>query len=153
MKRSYEKMNKLNSVLGETAGLYRKLNILLDLSDSVSDILYLLYANDGCYPVRGLCMDLDIPKQTVNSALRRLEKEDILLLETISGKKKRAVLTEKGKQFCDNAIAPIFQIENSVFAEFSPSELETFITLHEKYNAVLGRHINDYGRAKNGREQ
>ncbi len=147
-----EKLRKINCIFSETAGLYHRLNVLLGLSDSVADILYSLYAHNGCYSIRELCTDLDIPKQTVNSALRSLEKQEILFLETFSGKKKRAILTEKGRQFCKDTIAPIFQIENSVFAEFSSSELDAFITLHEKYNAVLGKHINDYGRSKNGRE-
>lgn len=147
-----EKLRRINCIFSETAGLYHKLNVLLGLSDSVADILYLLCANDGCYSIRELCTSFDMPKQTVNSALRSLERENILFLETLSGKKKQAVLTEKGKQFCEDTIAPIFQIENLVFAEFSASELEAFVALHEKYNAALGKYINDYGRPKDGRE-
>ena len=147
-----EKLRKINCIFSETAGLYHKLNVLLGLSDSVSDILYLLYANDGCYSIRELCTDLDIPKQTVNSALRSLEKQEILFLETYSGKKKRVVLTEKGMQFCNDTIAPIFQIEKLAFEEFTTSEIEAFVTLHEKYNAALSTHIDNYARLKNGRE-
>lgn len=147
-----EKIRKINCILSETGGLYHKLNVALGLSDSVSDILYQIYDNDGCYPVSSICSELGMPKQTVSSAMKNLEKEGILFLETYSGKSKRAVLTEKGKQFCKDTVAYIFEIENSVFEEFTDSEIETFISLHEKYNTVISKSIDEYAGGKNGRE-
>lgn len=147
-----EKVRKINCIFSETGGLYHKLNIALGLSDSISDILYQIYDNDGCYEVCKICSDLCMPKQTVSSAMKNLEKEGILYLETYSGKSKRAVLTEKGKQFCEDTVAQIFQIENLVFEEFSDSEIETFISLHEKYNTVISKSIDEYAGGKNGRE-
>lgn len=85
-----------------------------------------------------------MPKQTVSSAMKNLEKEGILYLETYSGRSKRAILTEKGKQFCEDTVAHIFRIENSVFEEFTDSEIEAFISLHEKYNEVISKSIDEY---------
>lgn len=147
-----KKIQKVNCILTETTGLYHKLNVALGLSDSVSDILYLIYANDGSYPVRELCAELSMPKQTVNSALRSLEKDGILFLEIYSGRNKRAVLTEKGKKFCKDTVASIFQMENTVFAEFTVSEIEAFVSLHEKYNAAISKYISEWTRLKDGRE-
>lgn len=147
-----EKVRKINCILSETGGLYHKLNVALGISDSVSDILYQIYANDGCYEVSNICSDLGMPKQTVSSAMRNLEKEGILSLETYSGKSKRAALTERGKQFCKDTIAHIFHIENAVFEEFTDSEMEALISLHEKYNKVISKNINEYVGAKSGQE-
>lgn len=148
-----EKLRKINCILSETNGLYHKLNVSLGLSDSVSDILYQIYNNNGSYPISGLCTDLAMPKQTVNSALRNLEKDGILFLEIYSGRNKRAVLTEKGQQFCKDTVACIFRMENLVFEEFTASEMDAFITLHKKYNAAINKYINDYAEEQNGREQ
>lgn len=147
-----EKVRKINCILSETGGLYHKLNTALGLSDSVSDILYQIYDNDGCYPVSNICSGLAMPKQTVSSAMKNLEKEGILLLETYSGKSKRAVLTEKGKRFCENTVANIFQMENLAFEEFTDSEIEAFISLHEKYNAAISKSMDEYIEGKNGRK-
>ena len=145
-----EKVRKINCILSETGGLYHKLNVAMGLSDSISDILYQIYDNGGCYPIGSICSELGIPKQTVSSAMKNLEKDGILFLETYSGKSKRAILTEKGKQFCEDTIARIFQIENSVLEEFTDSEIETFISLHEKYNTVISKSIDEYVGGKNG---
>ena len=147
-----EKVQKINCVLSETGGLYHKINVMLGLSDSVSDILYQIYDNGGCYPVSNICSDLGMPKQTVSSAMKNLEKEGILLLETYRGKSKRAVLTEKGEQFCKNTVANIFQMENLVFKEFTDSEIEAFISLHEKYNTAISKSIDEYIEGKNGQK-
>lgn len=147
-----EKVRKINCILSETGGLYHKLNAALGLSDSVSDILYQIYGNGGCCPISNICSELGMPKQTVSSAMKNLEKEGILFLETYSGKSKRAVLTEKGKQFCEDTISHIFQIENTVFEEFTDSEIEAFISLHEKYNEVISKNIDEYVGIRNGRE-
>lgn len=147
-----KKIQKINCILAETTGLYHKLNVALGLSDSVSDILYSIYANEGSYPIRELCAELSMPKQTVNSALRSLEKDGILFLEIYSGRNKRAVLTEKGKKFCKDTVASIFQMENTVFTEFTVSEIEAFVFLHEKYNAAISKYISEWTRSKDGRE-
>lgn len=147
-----EKLRRINCTFSETAGLYHKLNVTLGLSDSVSDILYALYSNDGAYPILSLREELSMPKQTLNSALRNLEKDGILFLEVYNGRNKKAVLTEKGWEYCKNTVAHICGMEEVVFSEFSDSELEAFVTLHEKYNASIGRYIEEKARLNDGRK-
>lgn len=147
-----EKLHAFNSLFSETAGLYHQLNVSLGLSDSVSDILYALCFHDGSCPIRELCWETGLPKQTVNSALRHLEQDGLLFLEMYSGRKKRAVLTKQGRQFCEETIARIFQAEEHAFAAFSSAELETFLRLHEKYNAALKMSIEEtVGGSNRGR--
>ena len=128
-----EKLRSINSLFSETAGLYHRFNVSLGLPDSVSDILYAVYSRDGSCPIRELCRETGLPKQTVNSALRKLEKEDILFLEIYSGQKKRAVLTETGHRFCEKTVVRIFQAEERAFDAFSDTELDAFVRLHKKY--------------------
>lgn len=138
-----EKLRSINNLFNETAGLYHQLNASLRLSDSASDILYAVYSHDGRCPIRDLCRETGLPKQTINSALRNLEKEDILFLEIYNGHKKRAVLTKKGRQFCEETVVRIFQAEEQAFDAFSSAELEAFLRLHEKYNAALKKSIEE----------
>ena len=78
------KLQKINCILSETNGLYHKLNVELGLSDSIAGVLYALYANEGAYPIMQLRVELSMPKQTLNSALRSLEKDGVLYLEIYS---------------------------------------------------------------------
>lgn len=145
------KLQKINCILTETTGLYHKLNVELGLSDSVADVLYTLYANEGNYPIMELREELSMPKQTLNSALRNLEKDGILFVELYSGRNKRAVLTEKGWKYCKETVAHILGMEEIVFSEFTDLELKAFVKLHEKYNASLSKHIEETVRAKHDR--
>mgnify|MGYP000756280982 CR=1 FL=1 len=142
------KLQKINCILSETNGLYHKLNVELGLSDSIAGVLYALYANEGAYPIMQLRVELSMPKQTLNSALRSLEKDGVLYLEIYSGRSKRAVLTEKGWEYCKDTVANIFGMEEAVFSEFSNSELKAFVMLHEKYNAAVNKYIEETVRAK-----
>ncbi|MDO5293473.1 MAG: hypothetical protein Q4F05_12070 [bacterium] len=87
--------------------------------------------------------ELSMPKQTINSALRGLKKDGILFLELYSARNKRVILTEKGWEYCKGTVAHIFEMEEVVFAEFSASELEAFVTLHKKYNAVISKYLEE----------
>lgn len=146
-----DKLQRINCILAETSGLYHKLNVELGLSDSIAEILYLLYTNNGCYPILRLREELSMPKQTLNSALRALEKQEVLFLEQYSGRNKIAVLTDNGWQYCGKTVAYILKMEEDVLKEFSDAELESFISLHEKYNAKIGKYIAS-ARLVNGQE-
>lgn len=146
------KLQKINCIFKETSGLYHKLNVDLGLSDSISDILYALYANGGNYLLMELREELSMPKQTINSALRGLERDGILFLELYRGRNKRAILTEKGWEYCKDTVAHIFEMEEVVFSEFSDYELEAFVTLHKKYNATISKYLQEKIRIKDGQE-
>lgn len=152
MKNISEKIRKLNCIMSETESLYHKLNLSLGLSDSVSDILYLLYDNEGQYSISNLCNELSIPKQTINSALRNLEKEGIVFVEIYSGKNKRVVLTEKGWKHSQMTVSKIYEIEKAIFKEFSIDEIDAFLEFHKKYNVALNKNIDEKTRVDNERK-
>jgi len=136
-----EKLQKINCLLSEASGLYHKMNVHLGLSDSVSNILYVIYDHDGAYPIGDICTDLAIPKQTVNSALRGMEQDGLLFLESCGKRAKQAVLTESGKEYCRRTVAKIFEMEKDVLSGFTPEEYTQFVRLHEKYNNAIRTYI------------
>lgn len=61
----------------------------IGLADSVMRILYAIYDNgDGCL-LHTICQQSGISKQTVNSAIRKLEEEGILYLVQGKARTKR----------------------------------------------------------------
>lgn len=48
-----------------------------------------------------------IPKQTINSALRKPEKEEILYLETANGRNRQVILTDKGIALAKKSALPV----------------------------------------------
>lgn len=66
----------------------------------------------------GQCLQSEISKltgirrQTINSAIRKLEKEEIVYLEQGKGRNTILCLTEKGKKFSAEKIMPLHESEN-----------------------------------------
>lgn len=72
-------------------------------------------------------------KQTANSALRKLEKEGILYLEPAGGRAKQVCLTPKGFAVTRETVEKIIDMENRIYASWSPEEWNLYIALTERY--------------------
>jgi len=82
----------------------------------VNKILSSLFCNSS------LCKVSGISKQTVNSALRKLEAEGIIYLENAGAKNKSVCLTIKGKKLADRTVRRIIDIENEEPIYIHPQE-------------------------------
>ena len=71
----------------------------------------------------------------MNSAIRKLEAEDVLQLELDGGRAKNARLTAHGQAVAEATAMRIIQIEKDIFACWSEEEVETYLRLTERYLA------------------
>lgn len=87
MSYSSEALKRFNYLLSETTTVYHDAAARLGLSYSVMQILYTVCSDgDGLRcPLSDVCRQTGISKQTVNSALRRLEAEGLAYLERAGG--------------------------------------------------------------------
>ena len=92
---------------------------------------------DGCLQ-KDICREAYVSKQTVNSSVRSLERNGFLYLEK-SGRDKHICLTEKGRQFVEQKIRPVVDMENGAFLEIEPEERAEFIRLSQKYVDLFGK--------------
>lgn len=135
MSHSSKALRRFNHLINETEEAYHDASIRLGLSYSVMQILYTVYDyGDGhrC-PIREVCARTGISKQTINSALRKLEGEGIIRLEQAGGKRKDVCLTERGLALTQHTVAKIMDVENAVLASWEPEDVETYLTLSERY--------------------
>lgn len=142
MKNYYkDRVYKVNCLANELDALYHQAARKLEISDSALRILYTVYEKgDGCL-LHDVCHDSGISKQTINSAIRNLEKDGVLYLEQDRGKAKRILLTEKGKEYITQTAVRLFEAECNAFASWSEEEFELFFKLNEKYNRSLEKEI------------
>lgn len=137
----YEKICKINCLLEDADSLYHQAALKLGVSDSAMLVLYMLYTNGGecrlydIYKLSGIC------KQTINSAVRKLEKEELIWLEKQDRKSKKVCFTEKGKAYAEQTAARLFQAEYNAFREWKEEEIDLYLKLIEKYNISLRREI------------
>lgn len=138
------KLNRYNYLSGEINALYHEMAVMMGVSDSVQNILYVMYGNGG------QCLQSDIYKlsgisrQTINSAIRKLEDDDIVYLKQGPGRNKIVCLTEKGKTFASEKVCPLFEIENKIFDEWSLEEQDEYLRLTQKYRDLLKKHLTDF---------
>lgn len=72
-------------------------------------------------------------KQTINSALRKLEADGIVYLEAVGGRKKKVCLTKKGRQLVQNTVLHLIEIENEIFGGWTDEEKNTYIGLTQRF--------------------
>lgn len=126
-------LKRFNLIFSETNTAYHEISLKLGLSDSASIILYTICINGESCLLSDICKMSQLRKQTVNSALRKLEEEGIIYLKSADGRKKTVFLTEKGKQLCENTVYHIIEIENQVFGSWSREDMEAYMELSERY--------------------
>lgn len=82
---------------------------------------------------------VDIPKQTINTAVAALQKKGVAFLSPIPGtrNKKNIAFTEFGRDFAEKTVGILRMAELDALAELSPEERELYIRLNEKYNCRL----------------
>lgn len=139
----HEQSMRLSFFFAETDSAYHEAALKLGLTDSAMNVLYILCQFDGVCSLGKILALSGIPKQTVNSALRRLEKQGTLRLESVDGRKKRALLTEKGREFCTGTVLRLMAMEDEIYESWLPEEREQYLSLTRRYLDALREKIRE----------
>ena len=86
-----KKMLELNEIMKETDDLYRNLAKKFKMSDCMIWILYILREDDRSVTQSDICNMMYMPKQTVNSSLKKMESEGSIELLNINDKRSKQV--------------------------------------------------------------
>lgn len=128
-----EQIHRINYLTAEMDSLYHQASLKIGLADSSMRVLYTIYDNGEWCLLSDIYKQSGISKQTVNSALRKLESEDIIYLENFKGRAKKVLLTEKGKGYIQQTAARLYQAEKNVYDSWTEEDLNTYVHLTEKY--------------------
>lgn len=136
-------MKRFNYLISEIDSVYHEAALKLGLSDSAMSILYAICDNgEGCL-LQEICFYTGISKQTINSALRKLEKEGIVYLELLNAKSKKVYLTDKGRELAEKTAFRVLQMEDEIFASWKKEDVEKYLELTESYLVHLKKKINE----------
>ncbi|MCI9184981.1 MAG: MarR family transcriptional regulator [Lachnospiraceae bacterium] len=130
-------MKRHNHLCSEIEAVYHEMSLKLGLSDSAMIILYTLYDNGEDCLLQDICRRSGLSKQTVNSAIRKLEAEGVLYLEPVGPKAKNACLTETGKRLAKQTAGRVLQIENEIFASWPYENVQKYLELTEAFLLAL----------------
>lgn len=134
-KDSSKTIKRYNHLLSEIDGVYHEMSWKLGLSDSAMIVLYTICDSDkknSCL-LQDICCRSGLSKQTVNSAIRKLEAEGILYLESATPKSKMVRLTEAGRRLAEQTAGRIIQIENDIFASWPQENVDKYLDLTEAF--------------------
>ena len=105
------------------------------LSNVSPALLWVLYAlNDGnSHTQIEISNDWELPKTTVNTIIKEIQKDGYVELIPIKGKRREMsiVLTESGKEFADNVLSDLYKKEAKVYKSLS-SEEQKIVAVLEK---------------------
>ena len=133
-----KKMLELNEIMKETDDLYRNLAKKFKMSDCMIWILYILREDDRSVTQSDICNMMYMPKQTVNSSLKKMESAGYIELLNINDKRSKQVcLTEKGVDLANNTVDIIISKENNALSKMDKEEQALFINLFKKYKDLL----------------
>lgn len=144
--------NKIENKLVEFNRIYKELDIVyhtyaksIGLSDAAFWILYSVTEENRLFTQRDFCSDWSFPPQTVNSALKDLEKRGIISLEPVTGNKKNKwiKLTESGEELVKTTVFSLMQTENDSLESLADDECNIMLTATRKYVSTLRSKIEN----------
>jgi len=111
-------------------------------SNVSSALLWVLYAlNDGKPHTQiEISNDWELPKTTVNTVIKDIQKEGYVELVPIKGKRREMsiVLTESGKKFADNVLSDLYKKEAEAYKLLTSEEQEIIIVLEKLAKKLKG---------------
>lgn len=139
----YLKTKQYTYLAGEINALYHEAAVKTGVSDSIQNILYVICENGTSCLQSEISKLTGISRQTINSAIRKLEKENIVYLKQGKGRNTIVCLTQRGEKYASEKIKPLFEIENKIWQEWTPEEQREYLRLTEKYRDALKKHLEN----------
>ena len=130
MKSAFQEFNRID---GQIGSIYHEIAVKMGLSDSELWILYVLVTNEPQLPQSELIKVTGMNKTTVNSALKKMEREGTVELTPGSGRSTCVTLTEAGNLLAERTVCRLVNMENRIFESWSPEERSTLIRLNRDY--------------------
>ena len=130
---SSKENKRCNYLFGETNAVYHDMAVKMGMSDSAMNILYTICDSGESCLLKEICRRSGISKQTVNSAIRKLEQEGMVYLKSADSRNKYVCLTNRGKELSQNTVIRMIQAENEIFASWPKEEVDIYLELTEKY--------------------
>ena len=140
-------LSEYNDIIKENDNIYRDISKRLGLPECTFWILYVLRTGMGQVTQTDVCKALYQPKQTINSALKRLEDGGYIeLIYDGDHRSKKIYLTSKGVTLSEKTAYKVILAEHDALAELTEIEQRQFITLFHKYTDALRAHISEIGK-------
>ncbi|MCD7872363.1 MAG: winged helix-turn-helix transcriptional regulator [Clostridiales bacterium] len=133
-----KKNSEFNKIIKENDELYHEAAKKFGLPDCAFWIIYSLRDCDSYLTQSEVCNIIYQPKQTVNSALKKLEREGYIEFESASTRRSKYIrLTPLGIAFSRKTIDRVIALEQKALSGLSEAEQNAFMELFRKYTDLF----------------
>ena len=147
---SYRTLVAFNREMKKLDDIYRSAAKECGMAECAFWILYTLRVEEKSFTQAELCKFLAEPKQTVNSALKKLVAEGYLALSSGADQRSKLVqLTPKGEQLACERVDRIPEAEAAALRAMRPKDRAAFICLTRQYRLLLEQQFRE-SKSKGG---
>ncbi|MBQ7496709.1 MAG: hypothetical protein IJU00_02560 [Selenomonas sp.] len=126
--------------------LYHAASSQFNLPEGSMWIMYFLILSDDDVTQQDMAERMMFPKQTINSAAMSLVKKGYVTLEKIAGsKKKRLILTAKGRAFAEGTVRHIINAECRAVERMGKVKLSRYIELYGEFYECMRSEFQNEG--------
>ena len=110
----------------------------MNLTDMAMWALYTLRVEPGEMTQSRMCEFLHEPKQTINSALKKMEADGLITLQSGSNRRTKTIhLTAAGEALARETADRVAETEQQALAQFSEEEADQLFSLLRRLNALM----------------
>lgn len=134
---------RYNEIFKKNNDIYSDFIRKTGMSECAFWILYSIKTAPQGITQKEICEMMYEPKQTVNSAIKKLCEEEYLYLERVENTRSKNVhLTKKGKEIADKTALIMINSEIEAFERMG-EDGEEFLRLYDKYTELLKTVCNE----------
>lgn len=139
-----EKVQQLNSMLCEMDSIYQTLLSAKNISDGEFVVLNAILAlGEGCLQ-KDIAENSYMSKKTINSTIKKLEKEGLIKLRAGKYPNMHIYLTKQGLDHIKNNVLPIVDVENRVLNSMPDGDFYRLVSGYSKYITSFKEHVTDF---------
>lgn len=139
-----DKVKQLNAMLSAIDGVYQELLKAKGVSDSEYIVMFAIKElGEGCSQ-KDIADNSNVSKKTINSTIKKLQKEGYIELKLGKYPNMHIYLTELGKEYMENNIMPILEVENKIVDGMSEDEFEFLAACFERYIGKFKKHVVEF---------
>ncbi len=143
------KLRHINGMLSEISSIYEKLLSSKNVPEGVFIVMSsILDLGEGCLQKEISEMSY-LNKKTVNSTIKKLQKEEFIELKAGKYPNMHIYLTEKGKAYMEENIIPIIQVESKALELMPAGEFATLVESYQKYINNFREHVEMFAERNN----
>ena len=142
------KLKQLNSILSEVDNIYQTLLKANNVSESEYIVMFAINElGEGCSQ-KDISENGYASKKTINSTIKKFEKDGHIELKPAKYPSMQIFLTEKGKRFMQDNIIPILRLESTVLDDVPENEFEALANCYKKHLSAFRSHVEKFIKNK-----